>query len=96
MRYMVDTWDIDLSRSRVAENVGFCNLASPRRPRLDRRDRRRAGAAPQRASAGALMEAVLEVAPPTVMLEVIEQNEPAIRLYESLGFEKTRILEVWR
>ena len=24
------------------------------------------------------------------------QNEPAIKLYESLGFEKTRVLEVWR
>ena len=42
------------------------------------------------------MEAVLELAPPTVLLEVIEQNEPAIKLYESLGFEKTRVLEVWR
>ena len=44
----------------------------------------------------ALMEAVLELAPPTVLLEVIEANEPAIKLYESLGFEKTRVLEVWR
>ena len=26
---------------------------------------------------------------------MIEQNEPAIRLYESLGFERTRVLEVW-
>jgi hypothetical protein len=42
------------------------------------------------------MEAVLELAPPTVLLEVIEANEPAIRLYESLGFERTRVLEVWR
>jgi hypothetical protein len=42
------------------------------------------------------MEAVLELAPPTVLLEVIEANEPAIKLYESLGFEKTRVLEVWR
>ena len=42
------------------------------------------------------MEAVLELAPPTVLLEVIEENEPAITLYESLGFERTRVLEVWR
>ena len=31
----------------------------------------------------ALMEAVLELAPPTVLLEVIEENEPAITLYEA-------------
>ena len=31
------------------------------------------------------MEAVLADAPSVVGLEVIEQNEPAIRLYESLG-----------
>jgi hypothetical protein len=42
------------------------------------------------------MEAVIELAPPTVLLEVIEANEPAIKLYEALGFEKTRVLEVWR
>ena len=36
------------------------------------------------------MEAVLADAPSVVGLEVIEQNEPAIRLYESLGFERTR------
>jgi hypothetical protein len=41
------------------------------------------------------MEAVLAVAPPTVTLEVLEENEPAIRLYEALGFERTRLLEVW-
>ena len=39
----------------------------------------------------ALMEAVLAEAPPLVTLEVIEQNEPAIRLYEQLGFERTRV-----
>jgi hypothetical protein len=38
---------------------------------------------------------VLADAPASVSLEVIEQNEPAIRLYESLGFERARILEVW-
>ena len=43
----------------------------------------------------ALMEAVLEEAPPTVTLEVIEQNEPARRLYEQLGFVTRRTLEVW-
>ena len=95
LRYMVDAWDIDLSRSRVAPDAGICNLAI----RGDRGwiggiavvpDQRRNGVG------RALMEAVLELGPPTVLLEVIEANEPAIKLYESLGFEKTRVLEVWR
>jgi hypothetical protein len=30
-----------------------------------------------------------------VTLEVLEQNEPAIRLYEQLGFTRTRVLEIW-
>jgi hypothetical protein len=41
------------------------------------------------------MEAVLADAPPSVSLEVIEQNEPALRLYETLGFARSRILEIW-
>jgi hypothetical protein len=52
-------------------------------------------AARRRGVGRALMEAVLAEAPADVTLEVIEQNEPAIRLYESLGFERTRVLEVW-
>ncbi len=43
----------------------------------------------------ALMEALLAVAPPRVTLEVIVENEPARRLYEQLGFESRRVLEVW-
>ena len=95
LRYMVDTWDIDLARSRVAPDAGLANLAI----RGGRAwiggiavvpDQRRHGVG------RALMEAVLELAPPTVLLEVIDANEPAIKLYESLGFEKTRVLEVWR
>ncbi len=94
MRYMIDSWDIDLARSRVAPDDGLCNLAV-------RGDRGWIGGiavvptARRRGIGRALMEAVLEVAPPTVTLEVIEQNEPAIRLYEDLGFERTRVLEVW-
>jgi len=95
LRYMVEAWDIDLSRSRVAPDAGLANLAI----RGDRgwiggiavvSEQRRGGVG------RALMEAVLELAPSTVLLEVIEANEPAIKLYESLGFEKTRVLEVWR
>jgi ribosomal protein S18 acetylase RimI-like enzyme len=95
LRYMVDVWDIDLSKSRVAPNAGVANLAV-------RGDRGWVGGiavVPEQRRNGvgrALMEAVLELAPPTVLLEVIEANEPAIKLYESLGFEKTRVLEVWR
>ena len=95
LRSMVDMWDIDLSKSRVAPDAGLANLAI-------RGDRGWIGGiavlpGERRNGVGrALMEAVLELAPPTVLLEVIEANEPAIKLYESLGFEKTRVLEVWR
>jgi GNAT superfamily N-acetyltransferase len=92
--YMVAAWDIDLSRSRVAPGEGCCNLAI-------RGERSWIGgigvvpAARRKGLGRKLMEAVLEVAPPLVTLEVLEQNEPAIKLYESLGFERTRVLEVW-
>ena len=93
-RFMVDAWDIDLSRSRVAPGKGLCNLAV----RGGRGWIGGLGVVPGSRREGlgrALMEAVLELAPPTVTLEVLEQNEPAIRLYEALGFERTRVLEVW-
>lgn len=94
MRYMVDTWDIELARSRVAPGVGVCNLGV----RGERGWIGGLGVVPSERRHGvgrALMEAVLEVAPPHVTLEVIEQNEPAIGLYETLGFARTRVLEVW-
>jgi GNAT superfamily N-acetyltransferase len=95
---MVDTWDIDLDRSRVAllgdEPVGFANLGL--------RDGvgwiGSVGVLPQHRRMGIgrlLTEAVLAEAPGEVWLEVIEQNEPAIRLYEQLGFAVTRMLDVW-
>jgi ribosomal protein S18 acetylase RimI-like enzyme len=96
--FIVESWDIDLDRSRVAVDdsgpIGFANLGV-------RGERGWIGGlgvrvAARRSGAGrALMEAVLDVAPPVVGLEVIEQNEPAIALYRSLGFEETRVLEVW-
>jgi len=95
LRYMVDAWDIDLSKSRVAPNAGVANLAV----RGDRGWIGGIAVVPEQRRNGvgrALMEAVLELAPPTVLLEVIEANEPAIKLYEALGFEKRRVLEVWR
>jgi ribosomal protein S18 acetylase RimI-like enzyme len=95
LKYMAEAWDIDPARSRVAPGEGLCNLAI----RGDRGWIGGIGVVPEARRKGvgrALMEAVLELAPPTVLLEVIVQNEPAIRLYESLGFERTRVLEVWR
>jgi ribosomal protein S18 acetylase RimI-like enzyme len=95
LRTMVELWDIDLARSRVAPGEGLCNLAI----RGNRGWIGGIGVVPEARRNGigrALMEAVLEVAPPTVLLEVIEDNESAIRLYEALGFERTRVLEVWR
>lgn len=90
----IAAWQIDLSRSRVAPGEGVALLAV-------RGERGWVGglgvvpAARRRGVGHALMEAVLAAAPPEVTLEVIEQNEPAIRLYEDLGFERVRILEVW-
>lgn len=98
LTFMVGAWDIDLSRSRVAlrgeDRVGVAMLGV----RGERGWIGGLGVVPgaRRSGVGrALMEALLAEAPADVSLEVIEQNEPAIRLYESLGFERTRILEVW-
>jgi GNAT superfamily N-acetyltransferase len=94
MQFMVETWDIDLEKSRVAPGVGVANLGV----RGDRSWIGGIGVVPESRRSGIgrlLMEALLAEAPPTVTLEVLEQNEPAIRLYESLGFERTRVLEVW-
>jgi GNAT superfamily N-acetyltransferase len=94
MKHIVDAWDIDLSRSRVAEGRGICNLGV----RGDVGWIGGIGVAASERGKGigrALMESVLENAPSTVELEVIEQNERAIKLYESLGFVPTRLLEVW-
>ena len=96
---MVNAWDVDLTRSRIAlrdggEPIGIALLAV-------RGERGWVGglgvaAGARREGIGrALMEAVLAEAPPVVRLEVIEQNEPAIRLYDELGFRRVRLLEVW-
>jgi ribosomal protein S18 acetylase RimI-like enzyme len=56
-------------------------------------DRRRAG------TGELLLRALLDRARARglvrVTLEVLEQNEPARRLYRRLGFEQTRVLQVW-
>jgi ribosomal protein S18 acetylase RimI-like enzyme len=96
--FMVDAWDLDLARSCVADDgdgpVGVALLGV----RGDRGWIGGLGVVPRARRRGvgrALMESVLAVAPPTVTLEVIEQNEPAVRLYAQLGFERRRLLEVW-
>ena len=98
MGLMVDWWDIDLDRSRIAvdgdERIGVANLAV----RGDRYWIGGIGVVPSARKRGVgrqLMEALLAEAPGTVTLEVLVQNEPAIALYESLYFERTRLLEVW-
>ena len=95
---MLDLWDIELARSRVAlrddEPAWIVNLGV----RGDEGWIGGLGVVPAERRHGvgrALMESVLEGAPARVTLEVLEQNEPAIRLYEQLGFTRTRILEVW-
>ena len=91
---MIAAWHIDLSRSRVAPGEGVALLGI----RGERGWIGGLGVVPPARRHGigrALMKAVLAEAPPDVTLEVIEQNEPAIRLYKSLGFERVRILEVW-
>ena len=95
---LVDRWDIDPDRSRVAfdgdDAVGLANLAV----RGDRAWIGGIGVVPEARRRGigrALMEAVLAEAPGDVTLEVLEENEPARRLYEQLGFESRRVLEIW-
>jgi ribosomal protein S18 acetylase RimI-like enzyme len=102
LRWMVDSFDIDREASRVAvrngEPVGFANLAL-------RGDQAWIGgvgvvASARRQGLGEqLMLAVHEEARKRgvarVWLEVIEQNEAAFLLYEKLGYEVTREVEVW-
>ena len=101
-RLMSTAFDDDLGASRVAlvdgAPAGICKLAI-------RGDLGWIGgigvAAPHRGSGvgEALMRAVLDEARARalreVWLEVLVQNEPAIRLYEKLGFVRVRGLEVW-
>jgi ribosomal protein S18 acetylase RimI-like enzyme len=102
LEFMVRAWDLDLDASRVAlrddEPIGVCMLGV----RGDEGwigglgvvvPERRHGVGEQ------LMRAVLDGARARgireVRLEVIRENERAIPLYERLGFERTRGLELW-
>ena len=101
-RTMSTMWDDDLDASRVAlvdgEPAGVCKLAI----RGDRGWIAGIGISPHHRGKGIgkeLMRGVLAEASERglreVWLEVLVQNEPAIRLYEKLGFETVRELEVW-
>ena len=101
-RFMSETWDDDLDASRVAvvggEPAGIAKLAI----RGDRGWIAGVGVAVPHRGAGigeTLMRAVLDEARARglreVWLEVLVQNAPAIRLYEKLGFERIRELEIW-
>jgi GNAT superfamily N-acetyltransferase len=102
LRWMIESFDIDLDASRVAlrdgEPAGFANLAL-------RGDQAWIGgvgvivAARRHGIAEQLMRAVHEEARARgiakVWLEVIEQNDAAFDLYEKLGYDVVREVEVW-
>jgi RimJ/RimL family protein N-acetyltransferase len=101
LAHMVDAFDLDLDRSLVAwegeEKVGLANLGL----RGERtwlggvgvvKASRRRGIGEQLTRA--LLDQAREADAREMVLEVITQNEPAIALYEKLGFRKTRELDV--
>lgn len=99
---MIRAWSLDLEASRVLFEDGSPSGMAM----LGRRGSRGwiggMGMIPERRGnrgGRVLMEAVLEQARARrlerVDLEVLEQNSPAIRIYESLGFETRRMLDVW-
>jgi ribosomal protein S18 acetylase RimI-like enzyme len=102
LRFMVDAFDLDLGASKVArsegEVVGLANLGI----RGEEGWVGGVGVAPTARGQGigeALMKGLLTEARARglrrVSLEVIEENEPAFRLYEKLGFATTRWLDIW-
>jgi ribosomal protein S18 acetylase RimI-like enzyme len=99
---MVVEHDIDLSASRVAlvrrEPIAFALLGV----RGDRGWIGGMGVVPEHRGRGtglAVMNAVLGAARPRKLrridLEVLTQNAPAIQIYEALGFQRRRTLDLW-
>src|SRR5690348_14387151 len=99
--YMVEVFDLDLSRSLVAVDhegpIGLANLGR----RGERtwlggvgvvRDRRGSGVG--ESLTRMLLDQAREAGAREMVLEVIVENAPAIGLYEKLGFVRTRELEV--
>jgi ribosomal protein S18 acetylase RimI-like enzyme len=102
LRFMVAAFDLDLAASKVARSegqvVGLANLGI----RGDEGWVGGVGVVPAARRLGvgeALMQGLLAEARARglrrVTLEVIEENEAAFRLYDKLGFEVTRWLEIW-
>ena len=102
LRFMVDAYDLDLDASRIAlldaVPVGLANLAV----RGERAWVGGIGVTPfgrRRGIGEQLMRRVIEQARErgvrVVQLEVIEANAPAIALYEKIGFEDVRRVDVW-
>jgi ribosomal protein S18 acetylase RimI-like enzyme len=101
LTYMVEVFDLDLSRSLVAVEgerpVALANLGR----RGERTWLGGIGVMPERRGAGvgesltrALLDQAREAGAREMVLEVIVENAPAIALYEKLGFRRTRELEV--
>ena len=102
LQFMVDAYDLDLDASRIAlldgVPVGLANVAL----RGDRAWIGGIGVTPfgrRRGIGEQLLRAVVDEARArgarVVQLEVIEGNEPAVALYEKLGFEDVRHVDVW-
>jgi ribosomal protein S18 acetylase RimI-like enzyme len=101
LRYMVEVFDLDLSRSLVAVErqrpVGLANLGR----RGDRTWLGGIGVVPDHRGSGVgesltrtLVDQAREAGAREMVLEVIVENVPAIALYEKLGFARTRELEM--
>ncbi len=100
--FMVDAYGLDLDASRIAlldgVPVGLANVAV----RGDRAWIGGIGVTPfgrRRGIGERLLRAVIDQARErgarTVQLEVIEGNAPALALYEKIGFEHVRHVDVW-
>jgi ribosomal protein S18 acetylase RimI-like enzyme len=101
MRFMVDAFDLELASSFVAlegdEPIGLANLGV----RGERTWLGGVGVVPAQRRKGvgerltrALLDRARELGAGEMWLEVIVENKPALELYEKLGFEVTRELEV--
>ncbi len=95
---MLTRFDVNLEASRVAPGAGIVLLGV----RDDRAWVGGMGVVPEARRTGvgrrlmvSLAEQARARAVREVQLEVLEQNTPAIALYESLGFCRTRQLDVW-
>ncbi len=95
---LVSRFDVNLEASRVAPEGGIVLLGI----RGERAWVGGMGVVPEARRTGLgrrLMHSLLEQARAravrVVQLEVLEQNAPAIALYEALGFVRTRQLDVW-